>query len=255
MNQEIAIEARDLVKDFRVYHRSYGTLKGRVASFAKEVLLRRPSSGYSIKRALDHVSFSVSVGESVALIGHNGSGKSTLLSILSRVYLPTTGSASLRGAVSSLLELGAGFHSELTAEENVFFSGAIRGLTDTEVKERYPAIVDFAELDGAQMDLPVRMFSSGMLLRLAFSVSVHLDSQILLIDEGLAVGDEAFQEKCFEKIGQFKSEGKTLVMVSHELDHVERVADRVLWLDHGKLKRDGDLESVLAEYRESMRRA
>jgi ABC-type polysaccharide/polyol phosphate transport system ATPase subunit len=248
----LAVDVREVVKDFRVYHRSFGTLKGQLASWVKEKVLRQAGNSYTIKRALDNVSFSIEKGQSVALIGHNGSGKSTLLSILSKVYLPTSGTALLRGGVISLLELGAGFHSELTARENVFFSGAIRGLSDSDVAAIYDEIVAFAELDKNQMDIPVRMFSSGMLLRLAFAVSVHLDAHILLIDEGLAVGDEAFQEKCFAKIAQFRSEGKTLVMVSHELDHVERVADRVLWLDHGRLKRDGAVDEVLAEYREAM---
>ncbi|MDQ2800042.1 MAG: ATP-binding cassette domain-containing protein, partial [Armatimonadota bacterium] len=185
------------------------------------------------------------------LIGRNGSGKSTLLSILSRVYLPTSGEARLRGRLVSLLELGAGFHSELTGAQNVFFNGALLGLTERDVAARYDQILDFAELDAGAMDLPVRMYSSGMQLRLGFSVAVHLEADILLVDEGLAVGDEGFQEKCFAKMAQFKTQGRTILMVTHELDHVERLAQRVLWLDGGRLVADGDVPTVLSRYRQA----
>ena len=251
-NRQPAIEVFDLVKDFRVYHRSHANLKSLLTGWAKGLMGRHPDPHYSMYHALDRITFEVPFGQAVALIGHNGSGKTTLLSVLSRVYLPTSGSARLNGAMISLLELGAGFHSELTAEENVYFTGAIRGLSESVVRQRYEAIVQFAELRDDQMDLPVRMFSSGMHLRLAFAVSVHMDAEILLIDEGLAVGDEGFQEKCFRKIEEFKQQGKTLVIVTHELDHAERLADRVLWLDHGRIVADGEVESVLSDYRRSM---
>ena len=149
----------------------------------------------------------------------------------------------------SLLELGAGFDGELTGAQNVFFNGVILGLTEEKVAASYDAILDFAELDRETMDLPVRMYSSGMQLRLGFAIAVHLEADLLLVDEGLAVGDEGFQEKCFRKIEEFKTEGKTILMVTHELDHVERLADRVLWLDQGVIRRDGSVADVLAEYR------
>ena len=198
---------------------------------------------------LDGVSFRIMPGESVALIGRNGSGKSTLLSVLSRVYLPTAGTARLRGRMMSLLELGTGFDAELTGTQNVLFNGMILGLTEDQVMARYEAILDFAELGPATMDLPVRMYSSGMQLRLGFAIAVHLDADLLLLDEGLAVGDEGFQEKCFRKIEEFQTQGKTIIMVTHELDHIERLAHRVLWLDAGRIRRDGDVASVLTDYR------
>ncbi len=244
-----AVEVNNLVKDFRVYHRSFGSLKSHAAALAKTLVRREASSGYEIRRALCDVSFEIAPGEAVALVGRNGSGKSTLLSILSRIYLPTAGEARLRGRMISLLELGAGFDPELTGAQNVFFNGVILGLTEDEVAASYDAILEFAELDRETMDLPVRMYSSGMQLRLGFAIAVHLQAELLLIDEGLAVGDEGFQEKCFRKIEDFKTEGKTILMVTHELDHVERLAGRVIWLDGGTVRRDGPVAEVLAEYR------
>lgn len=244
-----AIEVTDMVKDFRVYHRTFASLKSHAAALAKTLVRRESHTGFETRRALGGVSFSIAHGEAVALVGRNGSGKSTLLSILSRIYLPTAGEARLSGRMMSLLELGAGFDGELTGNQNIFFNGVILGLSEDQVASRYDAILDFAELDRQAMDLPVRMYSSGMQLRLGFAIAVHLDAEILLIDEGLAVGDEGFQEKCFAKIEEFKTQGKTILMVTHELDHVERLADRVLWLDKGVLIRDGGVAEVLAEYR------
>ena len=245
-----AIEVDNLVKEFRVYHRTFASLKSHAAALAKTLARREAHSGFEVRRALNGVTFRVPQGETVALVGRNGSGKSTLLSILSRIYLPTAGEARLTGRMMSLLELGAGFDAELTGNQNIFFNGVILGLTEDDVAARYDAILDFAELDRQAMDLPVRMYSSGMQLRLGFAIAVHLDADLLLVDEGLAVGDEGFQEKCFRKMEEFKAQGKTILMVTHELDHVERLADRVLWLDKGELIRDGDVPSVLAEYRE-----
>ncbi len=244
-----AVEVASLVKEFRVYHRNFGSLKSHAAALAKSLAQRETVSGYEVRRALNGVSFGIAAGEAVALVGRNGSGKSTLLSILSRIYLPTAGEARLSGRMMSLLELGAGFDPELTGAQNVFFNGVILGLTEDDVAARYDAILDFAELDRQAMDLPVRMYSSGMQLRLGFAIAVHLDADLLLIDEGLAVGDEGFQEKCFRKIEEFKTEGKTILMVTHELDHVERLAERVLWLDKGIIRRDGPTAEVLEEYR------
>ncbi len=244
-----AVEVIGLVKEFRVYHRNFGSLKSHAAALAKSLAQRETVSGFETRRALDGVSFQVAPGETVALVGRNGSGKSTLLSILSRIYLPTAGEARLTGRMMSLLELGAGFDPELTGAQNVFFNGVILGLSEDDVAARYDAILDFAELDRQAMDLPVRMYSSGMQLRLGFAIAVHLDADLLLVDEGLAVGDEGFQEKCFRKMEEFKAQGKTILMVTHELDHVERLAGRVLWLDKGVIRRDGPVADVLAEYR------
>jgi ABC-type polysaccharide/polyol phosphate transport system ATPase subunit len=244
-----AVEVAGLTKEFRVYHRTFASLKGHAAALASKLVRRDIPSGFETRRALDGVTFQVPKGQTVALVGRNGSGKSTLLSILSRIYLPTAGEATLRGRMVSLLELGAGFDAELTGTQNVFFNGVILGLSEEQVAGSYDAILDFAELDRQAMDLPVRMYSSGMQLRLGFAIAVHLHADLLLVDEGLAVGDEGFQEKCFRKMEEFKTQGKTILMVTHELDHVERLADRVLWLDRGRLVRDGGVADVLADYR------
>jgi len=246
-----AIEITGLVKEFRVYHRSYGSLKSHAAALAKNLIRKEVHSSFETRRALDGVTFRIATGETVALIGRNGSGKSTLLSILSRIYLPTSGEARLNGRMMSLLELGVGFDGELTGAQNVFFNGVVLGLTEDQVASRYDAILDFAELDRQAMDLPVRMYSSGMQLRLGFAIAVHLDADLLLVDEGLAVGDEGFQEKCFRKMEEFHAQGKTILMVTHELDHIERLAHRVLWLEGGKIRRDGAVAEVLDEYRET----
>jgi len=246
----VAIEVEGLTKEFRVYHRTFTSLKSHAAALAKMLVRREKHSGFETRRALNGVTFQIAAGETVALVGRNGSGKSTLLSILSRIYLPTAGVVRLNGRMISLLELGAGFDSELTGVQNVFFNGVILGLSEEQIASRYDAILDFAELDRQAMDLPVRMYSSGMQLRLGFAIAVHLEADVLLVDEGLAVGDEGFQEKCFAKMEEFKAQGKTILMVTHELDHVERLARRVIWLDKGKLVRDGETADVLAEYRE-----
>ena len=246
-----AIEITGLVKEFRVYHRSYGSLKSHAAALAKNLIRKEVHSSFETRRALDGVTFQIATGETVALIGRNGSGKSTLLSILSRIYLPTSGEARLNGRMMSLLELGVGFDGELTGAQNVFFNGVVLGLTEDQVASRYDAILDFAELDRQAMDLPVRMYSSGMQLRLGFAIAVHLDADLLLVDEGLAVGDEGFQEKCFRKMEEFHAQGKTILMVTHEMDHIERLAHRVLWLEGGKIRRDGAVAEVLDEYRET----
>jgi len=246
------IEVDNLVKDFRVYHRTFGSIKSHAAAVAKSLILGRSHGEYDTRRALDGVSFRVGPGEAVAVIGRNGSGKSTLLSILSRVYLPTTGEARIHGRVVGLLELGSGFHPELTGVENVFFNGAILGLSDEQIAERFESIVAFAEIDSQAMDLPVRMYSSGMQIRLAFALAAHLDEEVLLVDEGLAVGDQAFQQKCFARMEEFKRQSRTILLVTHSLWHVERIADRVIWLDKGKIRMEGGVEEVLAAYKEFM---
>ena len=247
-----AIEITDLVKEFRVYHRKYSSLKGRATAVVKSLLSRSGDPGFETRRILDGVSLRLTKGESVALIGRNGSGKSTLLSILSRIYLPTSGEARITGKLMSLLELGAGFHPELTGNDNLYFNGIMMGLSEADVAERYDSILRFGGLERQTLDLPVRMYSSGMQLRLAFSMAVHLDADNILIDEGLAVGDEAFQEKCFKKLEELHSNGRTILMVTHELDHIERLAQRVIWLDKGKIRMDGDVDTVLAEYRKAL---
>jgi ABC-type polysaccharide/polyol phosphate transport system ATPase subunit len=244
-----AIEVVELVKDFKIYHRTFATLKGHATALIGSLLRRGDGYGYDIRRALNKVTFSIRTGETVAIIGRNGSGKSTLLSVLSRIYLPTSGEIRITGRVVSLLELGGSFDVELTGEQNLIFNAVIMGLTDRQVQERLAAIIEFSELDESVLALPVRMYSSGMQMRLAFAIAVNVDADVLLVDEGLAVGDEGFQQKCFAKIDEFKRLGKTIVMVTHSLDQTGRFADRVIWLDNGNIRRDGTVEEVVPEYR------
>lgn len=197
--------------------------------------------------ALNGVDLEIGPGEAVGLIGRNGSGKSTLLGLMARIYLPSTGRLEVRARVAPLLELGAGFHGDLTGRENIELNAVILGLTRAQVAEREPSIIDFAELQNF-IDAPLRTYSSGMHMRLAFSVAIHTDADLLLIDEVLAVGDERFQEKCFARLEQLKAEGRTLVFVSHEMPDVLRVATRVIWLDRGVIRRDGEPESIVEEY-------
>jgi lipopolysaccharide transport system ATP-binding protein len=244
---EYAIEINGLTKDFVVTRRAHVTLKSAAAERVKSVMNGGTQHASMTKRVLDNINIKVKPGESLALIGRNGSGKSTLLSILSRVYLPTEGSAVINGRVISLLELGAGFNPELTGEENVYFNAAIHGLSPEEAVDKYDSIVQFAELSTATMQLPVRMYSSGMHMRLGFAIAVHMEADILLIDEGIAVGDAGFQLKCHAKMLEFRRLGKTMVNVTHTLD-IDDIASRAIWLDAGKIVADGPLPEVLKSY-------
>jgi ABC-2 type transport system ATP-binding protein len=198
--------------------------------------------------ALDGVSLQVEQGESVALLGLNGSGKSTLLKHISGVMLPDSGAVRTRGRVAGLIEVGAGFHPDLSGRDNVYLNGAILGMTEQEIEERFESILEFSEI-GQFIDTEVKFYSSGMYLRLAFSVAIHTDPEIFLIDEILAVGDEPFQKKCLAKIKELGAAGKTLVVVSHDLDLVSRVCQRGVLLEHGRVVMDGDVEDVVARLR------
>lgn len=250
---EYAIEIENLCKNFRVTRRAHVTLKGAAAERVKVAMHQTEETPIVIKRALDSITFKVRKGESVALIGRNGSGKSTLLSVLSRVYLPTWGVARIYGRMMSLLELGAGFNMEMTGEENVYFNAAILGLTEEQAQEKYEPIVQFSELSKSTMQLPVRTYSSGMQMRLGFSIAAHMDADILLIDEGIAVGDAGFRVKCNDKMEEFRAQGKTMVHVTHLLD-IDHLVDRAIWLENGKIMADGPLAGVrdmyLASYSE-----
>lgn len=249
--REYAVEARGLTKQFTVTHAGYGSLKARALSLADPRRWKRSAGGRAPgverRQVLNGISFQIGHGETVGVVGRNGSGKSTLLGLMAHIYKPTAGSLIVRGRVAPLLELGAGFHPELTGVENIYFNGVVLGLSRRQVSEQFDAIVAFAELE-ASIDMPVRNFSSGMLLRLGFAVAVHVDADILLVDEGLAVGDEAFQNKCFAKIAEFQRQGKTIIVVTHELDHLEKLASRVLWLQNGQIVMDGDVPTVLEAY-------
>ena len=197
--------------------------------------------------ALRDVSFEVQWGEILGLVGANGAGKSTVLKLLSKVTYPTSGEISVDGRVSALIELGAGFHPDLTGRENVYLSGAILGLTRREIDEQMESIVDFAELHQF-MDTPVKRYSSGMYVRLGFSVAVHVDPQILLVDEVLAVGDAKFQDKCIKRIAEFRRQGKTMVIVSHSRHMLERLCDRALLLHRGQVAAEGPVAQVVDQY-------
>jgi len=198
--------------------------------------------------ALDGVSFSVQPGEAVGIIGHNGAGKSTLLKLISRVTAPSAGEIVLRGRVASMLEVGTGFHPELTGRENVYLNGAILGMTKAEIDKKFDQIVEFAEM--AQfIDTPVKRYSSGMYVKLAFSVAAHLDSEIMIMDEVLAVGDAKFQNKCLGKMGdEASSNNRTILYVSHNMSTIQRLCTRVIVLDHGKVVYDGDTAGGVARY-------
>ena len=198
--------------------------------------------------ALDGVSFEVKKGERVGIIGHNGAGKSTLLKLISRVTAPTGGSIGLNGRVASMLEVGTGFHQELTGRENVYMNGAILGMTKKEIDAKMEDIIEFSECRQF-IDTPVKRYSSGMYVKLAFSVAAHLDSEIMIMDEVLAVGDMAFQKKCLDKMSDVsKTEGRTILYVSHNMNTIRQLCDRVIVLDHGKVVFDGDVEEGIGVY-------
>ncbi len=236
---EVAIRAQDLTKEFLLSHQPYSSLKGLLLAF----LPKRVEHIVALKE----VSFTIRQGETVGVIGRNGSGKSTLLGIIARVYRPTSGSIQVNGRVAPLLELGAGFHPDLTGLENIYFNGVILGLTRRQVAERLHEIVAFAELED-YIDAPIRTYSSGMLMRLGFAIAAHVDADILLVDEVLAVGDAHFQQKCYRKIREFQEQGRTILFVSHDMEAVRQVAQRVLWLDRGVLRADDEVNRVIEAY-------
>ncbi len=200
--------------------------------------------------ALRDVSFTVGCGESMAIIGQNGAGKSTLLNLATQLCLPSEGTVRINGRVAALLELGAGFHQDLTGTENVRINAALLGLTRQQVNRRFESIVEFSGI-GDFIDEPMRTYSSGMRMRLAFAVAVNVDPDILIIDEVLGVGDQEFFGKCFERIMEFRRAGKTLICVSHGLESLEMLCDRALWLDHGRVTRTGPIRQVIQAYAES----
>ncbi|MFZ0743846.1 MAG: ABC transporter ATP-binding protein [Terracidiphilus sp.] len=201
--------------------------------------------------ALRNVSAQIKHGEVVGIIGSNGAGKSTLLKILSRITIPTEGRISIDGRIASLLEVGTGFHPELTGRENVFLNGAILGMTRTEIIRKFDEIVEFSEIEEF-LDTPVKRYSSGMYVRLAFSVAAHLEPDILIVDEVLAVGDTSFQKKCLAKIKSFAESGRTVLFVSHNLDAIRNLCKRVIWMKHGRLYQDGHVDEIIESYYNSI---
>lgn len=236
---DIAIQVKNVEKSFKIYYDKAHTLK--------ETMLFWKRNQNELFQALKGVSIDIKKGETVALIGVNGSGKSTLLKLMTKIYYPTKGQIITHGKVTSLLELGAGFHQDFTGRENIYFNAAIFGLTKQEIDKRLDTIIQFSEL-GEFIDNPVRTYSSGMYMRLAFSIAINVDADILLIDEILAVGDQHFQEKCFAKLRELKESDKTIVIVTHNLDQVKSLCTRGIWIDEGKIAYDGDPAIAVEEY-------
>lgn len=197
--------------------------------------------------ALDEISFTIKKGECVGVIGPNGSGKSTILKLIAGVMSPTIGKIDVFGSISPLIELGAGMHPELTGRENIYLNGAILGLKRAGIDKNLRSIIDFSEIE-AFIDQPVKHYSSGMYMRLAFAIAVHVDPEILIVDEILAVGDDAFQKKCFKKMNEFKKRGVTIIFVSHNLSQIKSFCDRVIYINHSKLVADGAVEPVCQQY-------
>ncbi len=243
MPSNFAVIGKNVSKRFRLYHERPRSLKERLVSLR--------GARYEEFWALDDVSFEIDRGESYAIVGANGSGKSTLLKCVAGILRPERGGISTHGRMASLLELGAGFHPDLTGRENVFLNASILGLTKKETARAFDAIVDFAELESF-IDMQVKHYSSGMYVRLGFAVAVHVDPEILLVDEVLAVGDERFQRKCLDRIEAFKRETRTIVLVTHSMDLVRRVASRAMFLDKGKTVVEGTPLDVIRALRETL---
>lgn len=235
---------------------AHNTLRDQIAHVAGAIMSRirgvkQAKREMSEFWALNDVSFEVNEGEALGIIGHNGAGKSTLLKILSQITEPTTGEIRIRGRVSSLLEVGTGFHPELSGRENIYMNGAILGMSRREITSKFDEIVSFAEV-GPFVDTPVKRYSSGMHVRLAFAVAAHLEPEILLVDEVLAVGDASFQRKCLSKMGDAARGGRTVLFVSHSMAAMQTLCDRVIWMERGKIKKDGEATSVIKEYLHSL---
>src|SRR5215213_8105008 len=240
-----SIEVSNASKVYRRYsrRRQFSTLKSALLSRS---LIRnlRPDETFA---AIRDLTFTVPKGRTLGVIGRNGSGKSTALKLVAGITRPTTGTVKVEGRISALIELGAGFHPEISGRENVFINGIMLGLTKREVMERFDEIVEFAEMKDF-IDAPVKTYSSGMYMRLGFAVAIHVDPEVLLVDEVLAVGDEGFTHKCLDKFGEFKRRGKTILLVTHSLNLVERFCDEALWLDRGKVRGAGDPKRVIDAY-------
>ena len=239
MNDEYSIVVKDMTKKFKVYYDKPKTLKERLVFWKNNKVEHRT--------ILDNINVKIKKGETVALIGTNGSGKSTLLKLMTKIIYPNKGSVKTYGKLTSLLELGAGFHEDFTGRENIYFNASIFGLTRSEIDKKINDIIEFSELKEF-IDNPIRTYSSGMYMRLAFSVAINVDADILLIDEILAVGDQHFQEKCYAKLAELKESNKTIVIVSHDLNAIQKLCDRAIWIKNGVVEIDGKTDKVVKEY-------
>lgn len=240
---ENAIEVRNLKKIFKIYPDKSNSIKEKILFFKR--------NKYEVNQVLDGVSFDIKKGEAVGLIGKNGCGKSTTLKLLNRIMYPTSGTIRVNGRVSSLIELGAGFHPDMSGRENIYTNASIFGLTKKQIDEKLDDIIEFSEL-GEAVDNPVRTYSSGMYMRLAFSVAINVEADVLLIDEILAVGDVSFQKKCFEKLREIKYSGTTIVIVSHSLQQIEQICDKSIWIEKGHIRQIGNPKEIHLKYLKEM---
>ena len=238
--EQDAIIVDHVHKSFDVYYDKSNTVKESLLSLFKRNRKEK-------RLVLNDINLRIKKGEAVALIGVNGSGKSTLLKLMTKIIYPNKGKIITHGKLTSLLELGAGFHPDFSGRENIYFNASIFGLTKKEIDKRIDKIIEFSELGGF-IDNPVRTYSSGMYMRLAFSVAINVDAEILLVDEILAVGDQHFQEKCLNKMKELRNEGKTMVFVTHSMDSVKAFCTRAVWLCDGKIKMDGSVDEVSEAY-------
>jgi len=237
------IKVEHLSKQYAIGGSTHNTLRDAVGGFFR----RNSAPALQIFSALDDISFTVNEGETLGIIGSNGAGKSTLLKILSRITKPTSGSAEIRGRVGSLLEVGTGFHNELSGRENIYLNGAILGMKRSEIESKFAEIVEFSEIEKF-LDTPVKHYSSGMYMRLAFSIAAHLEPEVLIVDEVLAVGDASFQKKCLGKMREVGEKGRTVIFVSHDMNAITRLCDRVIWLKDGTIRMDDEAKKVVGAY-------
>ena len=233
------IKLKNVNKSFDVYLDKAYTIKEKMLHFSRN---RREK-----REVLKDINIEITEGEVVSLIGTNGSGKSTLLKLMTKIIYPNSGEIEIKGKLTSLLELGAGFHPDFSGRENIYFNAAIFGLTKKEIDERIEEIINFSELE-KYIDNPVRTYSSGMYMRLAFSVAINVNADILLVDEILSVGDEHFQNKCIQKMIELKNEKKTMVFVTHNMETVKKLCTRAIWLRQGKIESDGDVYEITKKY-------
>lgn len=245
-DKEYAIIVDDVYKDFKQYYDKANTLKERLLFWKKR------NTDADVLHILKGVSLKIEKGKMIGLIGTNGSGKSTLLKLMTKIIYPTKGSITTKGKIASLLELGAGFHPDFSGRENIYFNASIFGMTKEAIDQRIDDIIKFSELENF-IDNPIRTYSSGMYMRLAFAVAINVDAEIILIDEILAVGDQHFQDKCHAKMRELKQQGKTLVLVSHTMSTVREFCDEVVWLQNGKIRMQGDVQEVTDAYLEACR--
>lgn len=241
---QYAICVKDVYKNFNVYLDKANTIKEKLLFLSRNRKEKR--------EVLKGINLNIKKGEAVALIGTNGSGKSTLLKLMTKILYPNSGAIEVNGKLTSLLELGAGFHPDFSGRENIYFNASIFGLTKKEIDERLKEIIKFSELKN-YIDNPIRTYSSGMFMRLAFAVAINVNADILLVDEILSVGDEHFQNKCIEKMLELKNQGKTMVFVTHSMESVKKLCNRAIWLYNGEIEMDGEAEEVIKKYVEVTR--